>query len=473
MKNAVTKKGNALVISIHGVDEWWRHIAENLGYEKSATLSDLRGEGDFNIIDDFYPAFRRFYKDNAGSSTLLSSDEIEDVIARCRLLRWLPRRKAVAMALAAAEAFEKILSEFDPAVIISFPIDRYTKDVWERRARAHNIPYYEFTASAFPEMAMLLYRGQLVQRSRPVEPALVEEKRLEIASPSFTPSYVKKKNTYTAFKFLKIFCYFRLRGWFFKGLSWWKRDPLNLHYLDAQSFLGHKPKLSDVRITGIVDQDWREKLEAFPKSKRLFLGLQLFPEASIDYWVRDLGLVDYENMIVEMVEAFDDAGFQILVKDHPLQFGFRQVALLDRLKQSPGVVLIPYDVSGNEVMSLVETNFTLTGTLGLQAALTGLKSIATDNYYTNDDDFILFRSREEIRQLPRRVMETTLPAALTERQNRIITSLLEGSFESDFFSFKGFDTAAPKPSIAEMARILGEQVDALGPDGENWHHKHA
>jgi hypothetical protein len=461
--------GKVLVIAIHNVEPWWRHIGEHLGFEESKTVSDLRGEGDYNIIPDFYPAFRRFYKEQSNSSDLLSEKEVKNIISRCRLLRWLPKRKAAAMALAAAEAFENIISEYKPALIVSFPIDRYTKDVWDRRARAHNIPYFEFTASALPEMAMLLYRGQLVKDNAVPDAELVEKKRMDIADPNFTPSYVQGKTKYTAWKFLKTFGYFRLRGWIFKLISWVKRDPLSLHYLDAQSFLGHKPRLSDIRITKMIEYDWREKVEAFDKERRLFLGLQLFPEASIDYWVKDLGLVDYENMLVDMAKAFTDAGFQILVKDHPLQFGFRQVELLERLKQFPNVVIIPYDVSGNEVMAMSATNFTLTGTLGLQAALTGLKSITTDNYYTNDEDFIIFRSREEIASLPKRVLETVVPENLADRQRRICSNLLAGSFESDFFSFGDFEPENPKSTIADMAAILGRQLHKLGPDNFNWH----
>jgi hypothetical protein len=334
-------------------------------------------------------------------------------------------------------------------------------DVLDRLAQARGIPLFELTASALPDMAMLLYRGRLLRQ--PDEPAadLVDKQVRQIADPLFTPAYVKGAKRFGALRWLAIFSYFRLRGWAFWAISRVQNDPLALHYLDAQSQLGHKPRLGDIRAVGIFEPDWRSKLGAFPRERRLFMALQLFPEASIDYWIPDLGLVDHENMLVDVAKAFSAAGFQILVKDHPLQFGFRQVELLRRLRDIPNVVLIPYDVSGNEVLSHVDVNFTCTGTLGLQAALLGLKSVTTASYYTNDQDFILFSTRAEIADLPRRVIEAPLPTALDERQFRIVANLLAGSFDCNFFTFKGFNAKAPHPDVARLGMALGAQIAAF------------
>mgnify|MGYP006281659677 CR=1 FL=1 len=95
-------------------------------------------------------------------------------------------------------------------------------------------------------------------------------------------------------------------------------------------------------------------------------ALQLFPEASIDYWLRNIELVDHENLVVEAAQGFSTAGFLVLVKDHPLQFGFRKTDFLDRLAAIKNVVILPYDVSGNELMSLAGASFSSTGTLGFK-----------------------------------------------------------------------------------------------------------
>ena len=449
------RSGTVLIYTINRVEPWWAEVGRNMGYARSVTVSDIRGDGDMDVVDDFYVAYAKHFAASALSSPLLDVAQIDDIIARCRLLRWLPKRQAAAMALAMADAFTVVLDSVQPSLITCFPMDRYVSDVLERIGKARGIPFYEVTAGAVPGTSMILYRGQLIKSRDEPDPALIEATVREIASPLFTPAYVQGAKRFTKVKWIKIFAYFRLRGWVFKAISMLKRDPLSLHYLDAQSSLGHKPHLRDIKIVDLVEDDWREKLARFAQDRRLFLGLQLFPEASIDYWVPDLGIVDYENMLVDVVAAFTAAGFAVLVKDHPLQFGFRQIALLERLKAFATVIIVPYEVSGNEALDQCGVNFTCTGTLGMQAALTGKISVVTPSYYSNDEDFITFTSRADVAGLPARVIAAKPPASLADRQYRIVKNLLRGSFASDFFSFKGFDAALPNKNVAEFGYSCG------------------
>jgi hypothetical protein len=345
--------------------------------------------------------------------------------------------------------------------VVSFPIDRYVSDVLERLARRRGIPYVELTASLVSGMCMLMYRGQLIKTSPPPSEAVLEEQIRIIANPSFTPSYVQTSTRYTRARWLKTFTYFKVRGWGFKLISWLKRDPRSLHYLDAQSFLAHKPRLRDLRTLDLIDWNWREVVEKFPKSRRVFFGLQLFPEASIDYWLANIHLIDYENLLVRAAKAYSEQGYLVLVKDHPSQFGFRQHELIDRLKAIPNVVFLPYEVSGNEAVSLVDSNFTLTGTLGLQSALLGLNSVVSPTYYATDGDFIRFDDPSDIESLPSRCANWQGQRDLPSRQRHILSSLLEGSFEGDFFSFRGFRRDQSSTGAVTLARNLGQQLKTV------------
>jgi hypothetical protein len=465
------KPGTVLIFAIHRSEQWWRYLGRNLGYERSFILSDLRGEGDRNLIEPFYAAYRRLRRSGAAETEIFSRDEIDDIIGRCRVLRWLASEKATAMVLAMGEAIDAVLDEVRPVAATSWPIDRYIIDILERLCARRGIPYYELTASAAPGMAMLLHRGRLVAREQEPDSAAIDETVRELADPLFTPAYVRNQASFRPARWLKIFGYFRLRSWAFRTIGMLRRDPLNCHYLDAQSFLGHKPRLSDIRVMSMLDSDWRARIEAFPRERRLLIGLQLFPEASIDYWVRERSLIDYEDVIVEVAQAFGRAGFIIVVKDHPLQFGFRQMGLLKRLAANPAVVMVPYHVSGNELLSVVGVNFTLTGTLGLQAALLGLTSVTAPTYYTTKEDFVLLERRADIVDLPRQVLEAG-PTDLRTRQRRIVSKLLRGSFPGDFFSFRAFDESAAGGQVAQLGAALGDAMTALGPEQEDWHGRH-
>lgn len=458
--NAGPYPGTVLIFSIHRSEPWWRCVGDAMGFAKAVLVTDLRGEGDVNVVDDFYAALARYEASGATQSELMSATEIDDAIARCRMIRWLPRKRAIAMVLAMAEAMERVLDAVGPRAVVSWPMDRYVIDVLERRARARGIPYFELTASTLADLSMLLYRGQLVKHPFGPDPAEVARRTAEIADPEFKPAYVAFRKRYTQWRWLRTFAYFRLRGWAFKAIALAKRDPLNLHYLDAQAFLGHKPRLADIRVTKLIDYDWREKIAAFPKEKRLFIALQLFPEASIDYWIEDIALLDQDDVLTTVARVFSEAGYAILIKDHPIQFGFRQCGLFERLRAIPGVVIIPYEVSGNELLAQSGVSFTSTGTLGLQAALLGLKSITYKTYYATPDDFILFEKRADLEGLPARVAAFESVDDLHARQHRIVKHMLEGSFEGDFITIRQF--GPEKVARAQhLGRTFGKVLDAL------------
>ncbi|KQW83016.1 capsular polysaccharide export protein, LipB/KpsS family [Brevundimonas sp. Root1279] len=463
---------SALIYAIHRTHDWWRHVGQNLGFDQVTVLTDRRGEGDRWITDAYYAAYRARLKARDAASSLLTAEEVADVIARCRVLRWLAIRQSTAMVLAMADAMDAQLEAARPDYVISFPIDNYNQDVLARLSRKRGLPYFEVTASALPEMCMLMHRGKLITSDRPPLPLEVEAKIHEIADPLFTPAYVQGQAAYTRSRFLKTLGYFRIRAAFFKLYSWIRRDRLNTHYLDAQPVLGHKPRWRDVRVTEMVEYDWDQKLAAFPDERRVLFGLQLFPEAAIDYWVDDLALLRHEDMLVEIARRLTTAGYQVVVKDHPLQFGFRQTGLLDRLKAFENVVVVPYEVSGNALLARCGVNVTATGTLGLQAGLLGRQSVTCEAYYATEGDFVVLKRWADLETLAVELVRHGGPASLHDRQARIVTQLLRGSFAADFFSFRGFDPKAPNPAAAELGKRLGERLRALGPEGENWHGRH-
>lgn len=453
--------GTVLIYSIHRTEDWFRHLGQNMGFEKSHVVSCLPGEGDYCVVDDFKKYQQQFFAQDARDSALLSAADVREITARCRVLRFMGERRAAAMALAMAEAFTKVLDETRPDVIVSFPIDRYVSDILAILGERRGIPFYELTVSALPGMSMLMQKGVLCTHDVEPDPEQITHFVNELAEPLFKPSYVQGVANFTQARFLKVFAYFRLRGFVFWLISLWKGDRFNLHYLDAQSFLGHKPSLSDRRVTELVDQAWRGKIEKFAKEKRILFGLQLFPEASIDYWIHDLELIEHEDLVFEAAQAFSKAGYCVLVKDHPLQFGFRQLGLIHRLLSLPNVVFVPYEVNGMEALSLCGVNFTCTGTLGMQAALAGAKSVTVRNYYTTDEDFILLEKRSDVPNLPQMVEAFPDVDDLDARQRRLIAKQLRGSFPSDFFSFQGFDPAKPSQGATDLGRTIGAELRKL------------
>ena len=118
-----------LLYPVHRTSAWWSHVGRNMGWSRSVVVSDLRGDGDVSVVDDFYAELRRLRRQDDPDSGMLSQAEVEDVVARCRVLRWLEPRLACAMAHAMTIAMDRVLERERPRVVASFPIDRYVSDV--------------------------------------------------------------------------------------------------------------------------------------------------------------------------------------------------------------------------------------------------------------------------------------------------------------------------------------------------------
>jgi hypothetical protein len=218
--------------------------------------------------------------------------------------------------------------------------------------------------------------------------------------------------------------------------------------------------MMDVAVLGLLDIDWQARIAEVPRERRIFLGLQLFPEASMDYWLKSTGMLAHDDLIVRYCEVLGQAGHRIFVKDHPLQFGFRQRELFKRLAKLPFVTLVPYDVPANMLIGLCSVSVTFTGTIGFQAALAGLCSVAADPYYAIEERFVLIRSVEDIEGLVEKLARWRSPEDLAAARREIMRHLAAISVEGDYFGWRKFDPAnqAARESVEPLARSVNTHL---------------
>lgn len=427
-----------MIFTMHNTTPWWSYLARHLDFiDSTVVLSDLRGDGDMSVVSDFY----RFMR--SGGAPAIALEQLgdagcEDVILRCRTLRSLPRSLALKMIGGMWQALSKAVLTVRPNLILSFTIDRYVMDLLERIARRHGIVFLEMTASILSNRVMFLRRGELVQLREP-EDYEVDEGVRELMAPDFAPTYVKGNDRFTQWHYWRIFWYYELRSAAFNFIRWVRMDPLNLHYLDAQKSLEHKVRFRDYTVLKRLDVNWESSLKLTPKDRRVFLGLQLFPEASLDYWLKDPSLLAYNAVIVELCELLSAARYHMFVKDHPLQFGFRQRKLIEQLFRMRCVTLVPYEISAAHLLSRCSVSVTLTGTTGFQAAMAGLTSVVCAPYYSTPSHFVHFGSYADIQTLPERIARFTPPEPLDATRRTLARRLLSSNVVGDYFSFRGFN----------------------------------
>ena len=440
--------------TIHSTTAWWKYLASRIEFAEAVVLSDLRDEGDYSLVDDFY---RFIDNGNAAEAALarFGEDGCADIILRCRVLRSIDRRLALRMIGAMAQAIELAFDRLGPELVVTFTIDRYVMDVMERIARRRGIDFLEMTASIIPDEVMLMRRGQPAWLRDPSNEE-IEAAISQLCGGDFAPTYVRDAKRFSLAQFWRIFGYYAIRGAFFNVWRFLKRDRYNCHYLDALKRLKHKVRVRDVAVLGLLDHDWDKRLAEAPRERRVFLGLQLFPEASMDYWLASRRMVAHDDVVMRYCEVLGRAGYRIFIKDHPLQFGFRQRDLLERLSKLRCVTLVPYDVPANLLIGKCAVSVTFTGTIGFQAALAGLCSVVTDPYYATERNFLHVLDVDEIERLPERLAQWRSPDDLANTRREIMSHFATISIEGDYFGWRKFDpdSEAARKSTEPLVRSL-------------------
>jgi len=444
--------------TIHSTTPWWKYLASRMEFANAVVLSDLREDGDYSLVDDFY---RFIDKGNAASVALARFGEegCADIILRCRVLRSIDRNLALRMIGGMSQAIEQAFEKIDPHLVMTFTIDRYVMDVMERTTRRRGIDFLEMTTSIIPDQVMLMRRGRPVWLREPSNEDVDAAVAL-LCEEDFAPAYVRDAKRFSLTRFWRVFGYYALRGAFFDLWRFVKHDRYNCHYLDALKRLRHKVRVRDVAVLKLLDHGWDKQLAGCPRERRVFLGLQLFPEASMDYWLTSQDMLAHDDVVMRYCEVLGGAGYSIFVKDHPLQFGFRQRELLERLSKLPSVTLVPYDVPANLLIAKCAVSVTFTGTIGFQAALAGLCSVATEPYYATERHFLHIRDASDIDGLADRLARWRLPDDLATARHAIIRQLASVSVEGDYFSWRKFDPKSEKAraSVESLARSLNEHL---------------
>jgi len=447
-----------IFFTIHNTTRWWKYLGSQIDFAEVTVLSDLRGDGDWSLVDEFY-RFMRTGEPAAVALARFGEAGCSEIILRCRSLRSLDRDLAMKMIGGMTQAIESAFDRFDPRLIVTFTMDRYVIDVMARVARGRGIDLLEMTASPIPDQIMFHRRGQLVPLGEPSPEQLGEAVNI-LCADGFAPLYVRDANTFSPAQFWRVYTYFALRGAFFNVWRFLRRDPLNLHYIDALKRLKHKVRPGDGAVLGLLRQDWQARLEAVPKNRRVFCGLQLFPEASLDYWLRSQDLLAHDDVVVRYCEVLGEAGYHTFIKDHPLQFGFRQRELFERLSKMPSVTCVPYDVPATYLIEKCDVSVTFTGTIGFQAALAGLCSVVTDAYYADEEHYLHVRNFSEIDGIVDRLQRWRRPADMDAARRQIVRKVVAAGAPGDYFTWKKFDPddaatqAATKSLVQSFNRLL-------------------
>lgn len=396
-----------LFFAHHNTTRWFQAIGRRLRPGgNSVILADLREDGDVNLETDFEAHMAA--DDVTGlAAEMFGAEVVPDMIARCRLTRNLHPDLATRMIDAMTAAIESALDKIRPDAAVALRVDHYIMDLLERCLAKRGIPFTGVTRAMLPGKVIFTSRGEYRPLREPLEEE-VSEAIAHLTDPAYLSPVVSRKKTYGFADLARPWALYQMRAWHHDLMRHLQKRPNNWRYLTTCNHVEeYRMHLRNLQIRRLWDPDWRAKFEAAPTDKKIFVALQVNPEATIDYYVKNLELIDFRKILLNLVSAFSDAGYSVFVKDHPNMFGFRSHDLMAQLSRFGSVTQVPSYEPAPELILGSRATFTWTGTAGLQAAMNRRTSVVVQPWYAIDANFIRLRSAAAVGELPSLVEEST------------------------------------------------------------------
>jgi hypothetical protein len=333
-------------------------------------------DGTFSDVQD---TRSRFYSLLNTTNHLTGWDENDEnnAITRCRLLRGLTHEQAIKMLRSMGTVLKEELNRINPAFVLGQMVDEYSTYLLAELANRRGIKYLGVCYSYFPN------RIQITQfwNGSPYPCRLVADSEAQdalevVTNRTFRQDY-HLKGTYSFCRHLISVVKYKFKSILFPILATIKRDPYNLHY-SILPFVADRRALTNFPRALDFHPDWTELAkQAVAKNGKpiVYIPLGYFPECSIDYWINNTRILNYESVIVEICTILS-ANFNILVKEHPHMLGARNRHFYSALKNISNVISIPPSEFSHDACVFADAVLIGGGSIGIESYVRG-KAIAS------------------------------------------------------------------------------------------------
>lgn len=314
---------------------------------------------------------KEYYKNlQSGVDTDVGSGfDQDDFIKRCRLLRSMSSNEALLHLHSMKKAVLKALDREKPDLVISEAIDQYHMDLLRYECGQRSIPFFGLTKTFVDGYFRITSRGEKGEK-RKVSKAEVDEVIKRLENLNYAPNWEELAASTSAKRYVVITKrvvanWARIPYFFVKRILF--NEPHNYHYWSSQ--------ISSIKNFHIFpkfwlgNKDWKNIAKKTKKIK-IYHPLQMYPEATIDYWCKCLADIAYEDKLIDIINSMAE-GFHFLIKEHPGVIGSRGVKLYELLSNLENVTFVPTEVNSNELIEDSDAVLVWTGSVGFEAALRG------------------------------------------------------------------------------------------------------
>lgn len=306
-----------------------------------------------------------------------------EIIARCRLMRAINRESALLHVHSMREAVAKTLDDQRPSLVITETIDSFLMDLLDQECVKRNIPCVGLVTVFVNGCFRVSVRGEYV-KSRNTSAEEVQETLNELERSDYLPKFVDSDN----FTKKTLIRWFRnlIKIPYFFSKRYISGDRYNYHYW--QSYIVSFQWASLIPVIDPGDENWKTRLQ-HANGNVIYVPLQMFPEATIDYWCSSIDIIDYEKKLVEFISGHPE--FTFLIKEHPNVTGYRSRNFYRQLKNNSNVVFCPTNIPSNALKEIYEAVLIWTGSVGFETAIRGkpVLCMSTPYYFNEKADYLL------------------------------------------------------------------------------------
>jgi len=392
---------------------------------ESLQISGFKGIDKSGLVISYY---RILEKNKLKKFNLTKLDN--DIIKRCRLLRSLEENEALLHLYSMKEAVEEIFDKFNPNLVVSETIDQYLMDLIYHECKNRNIPFVGLVVTFINGYYRISSRGEYNYCRESTDDEINNVLSM-ILNKNYKPNFVSKasNNIYKAlFKkhirnFIKI-PYFFIKRYLFD-------EKYNYHYWVSQ-----KLSIDSLQLfpkVNIGDKNYLEKINKGNK-KTIFIPLQYFPEATIEYWCNELDVIDYEIKLVKYLKKLSKE-FILIIKEHPNVVGLRKNSFYEKLLGIDNLIICPTEENSNYLVDISDAVFVWTGSVGFEAALRGKPVLTvTKPYYMSGKQFKTININTSINEINDFIEERT--SVITEEEKTelvkyVLNGFLHGKYIND------------------------------------------
>ncbi|QUM71326.1 hypothetical protein [Sphingopyxis granuli] len=359
----------------------FRNNFESLGQDYDFHyLTDGHSPGTQDTRKIFYAAFAEQKR-----SDVLTEDDVDQIISRCRYCRNIDRELAERQVHAMAVAAAHFLDAAQPDFVISHMIDDYVTHIFAEIAAKRGIRFAGYCFSYFPGVVQVT-QGWNGKPFDVREPARQEvEQILEAISQRVYRQNYLQNTGYSFAQHVKLVAKHYLKYPVFKLRSLFERDPYNLHYRIIPYYADRR-RLRDYPRPRDFSGDWIDRIHtaraAHPDRPILYMPLAYSPESTIDYWIADRRAIDYEAFTLKLLAELAKSAI-VLVKEHLHMQGIRSPQFHRAIGSISGVISVHPEAFSNDLLERADAVIVGGGSVGIEATIRGkpLLSYAPDVYW--------------------------------------------------------------------------------------------